>query len=581
LQPPLGSIPNDEPDNIADRLNGQASSPPASPIYVEVQSDEVVEEEDYTINLLQPPLGSIPNDEPDNIVERLSGQASSPPASPILLSRSVSEASDSSRKRKADAALSSNPTKKARGAKKKGRGKKAAPQVELPAASVAESSPPAIESLQLSLNERVDAAKAALNPGSSDFVMIGRDGEYDVVTQHLNKAISEERGLGLYLCGMSGGGKTATVERVLHAMEKEGQTHKVVRVCGADLREPFARFAEKLNWRDNSPGWCEQVAEKVCMRHFVPSATGRASAKQLADPATFILFIDEIDKLPRASVKKLYEATKEPNSKLVVLGIANHVLFIDEMGLEEEHLPEMIVFPTLQRPILKAIILSRTHGLILEKAADMIAMKVMHRSCDVRLLLDLARGSIETSMRRAENVSRSSQVGDFAIVDYPDVAKHFQACGLGTLAVILPLGLAFDLIALGPNKMTNDVRDIPAPARHLLVAIVLDRLGKKDKGMKLPEMLQAVNTYMAELVWPSYSREEARKGLETLQTYSLVRGGPSQFTRRLDPDEVLLFMSGGLVVYFSFYHISISTRCCLRSMRYCVPKDWSLSIRLV
>jgi hypothetical protein len=58
--------------------------------------------------------------------------------------------------------------------------------------------------------------------------------------------------------------------------------------------------------------------------------------------------------------------------------------------------------------------------------------------------------------------------------------------------------------------------------------------------MRLPEMQQAANTYMSQLNWPLYSREDTRKALECLQTYGLVRGGPNQFVRRLDADEVLL-----------------------------------------
>ena len=56
--------------------------------------------------------------------------------------------------------------------------------------------------------------------------------------------------------------------------------------------------------------------------------------------------------------------------------------------------------------------------------------------------------------------------------------------------------------------------------------------------MKFPDMIQAGNTYASELSWPAFSREEARVALETLLNYSLVRGGPTQFGKRMDFDEV-------------------------------------------
>jgi Cdc6-like AAA superfamily ATPase len=178
------------------------------------------------------------------------------------------------------------------------------------------------------------------------------------------------------------------------------------------------------------------------MRHFVPSPTkssGRTSAKRVEEPTVFVLFIDEIDKLPRSSVRKLYEIAKAPASRLVVVGIANHVRFRDEIDLEKEDLPELIVFPPLPKSSLKEIIASRTFGLIGDRAADMLVMKVGLKCSDVRLLLDLAAGSIDVAMRRPENAERAFEVGDFAVAEHPDVAKHFQAVGLGSILIAMAL----------------------------------------------------------------------------------------------------------------------------------------------
>jgi hypothetical protein len=57
--------------------------------------------------------------------------------------------------------------------------------------------------------------------------------------------------------------------------------------------------------------------------------------------------------------------------------------------------------------------------------------------------------------------------------------------------------------------------------------------------MRLPYMIQAVNTYMADLNWPVYSREDTRQALEVLVTCGLVIGGSSVFNKRIDTDEVM------------------------------------------
>ena len=83
------------------------------------------------------------------------------------------------------------------------------------------------------------------------------------------------------------------------------------------------------------------------------------------------------------------------------------------------------------------------------------------------------------------------------------------------------------------------ISELPVQARCLLVALTLDRLGKPKPFVKFPDIIQAGNTYASELRWPPFSREETRVALETLLNYSLARGGPTQFGKRMDFDEVL------------------------------------------
>lgn len=114
---------------------------------------------------------------------------------------------------------------------------------------------------------------------------------------------------------------------------------------------------------------------------------------------------------------------------------------------------------------------------------------------------------------------RADIVYDEAIVDQSDVLLVCTDAGLGPLLI------------------SKQIAEIPHPPRMLLVALVLDRVGKKNV-IKLPEMIAAVNTYMDELTWPRFNREDTRIALEVLVNYALVRGGPSRFTKQRDLDEV-------------------------------------------
>ena len=104
----------------------------------------------------------------------------------------------------------------------------------------------------------------------------------------------------------------------------------------------------------------------------------------------------------------------------------------------------------------------------------------------------------------------------------------------------------FDVMAvckaagLGPvnNILTNKISVIPGPTRTLLVSLVLDRIGKKSMLMKFSEMLMAVNTYTPQIGFPTFDREGVRKASECLVEYGILRGGPSQYVKRMNLDDV-------------------------------------------
>jgi hypothetical protein len=251
----------------------------------------------------------------------------------------------------------------------------------------------------LTLRARVDRALKLLQLSCRAPVMVARDMEYSHVYSAVRGALDEVRGQGVYLCGMSGVGKTATVENVVDSLQADAALELVyTRICGTGLSDTgaFSYIADLLGFKEQRIAWNEAYAEAACMRHFVPTyaQTDRKGAKTYP---CHLLFIDEIDKAPRNAMKTLYEACAAPNSRLVLVGAANDFSFPRDLHMSEEKLPVQVIFPALAKSELKAILLSRTGGLIDNSGLELLSMKAFQRGGDARLLLGIGAASIEVA----------------------------------------------------------------------------------------------------------------------------------------------------------------------------------------
>ena len=93
---------------------------------------------------------------------------------------------------------------------------------------------------------------------------------------------------------------------------------------------------------------------------------------------------------------------------------------------------------------------------------------------------------------------------------------------------------------LGSSQIPRRIAELPTPPRCLLVALLLDRYGKATNCIKFPEILTAYQSYTEEINWPPLpSYDDARKALEVLVSYALVRGGPTGGLSTKPLDEVL------------------------------------------
>ena len=280
------------------------------------------------------------------------------------------------------------------------------------------------------LSQRLDECRHALLPSARGQALVGREEQLTTVLGYLESAAGGNTRRGLYLCGMSGVGKTATAEQAIEAFraaregaEAEGMVF--ARFTGTGLSFPFSFFAESLGLSDGASAGNEQAAEQLCLRHFSPSP----AQLHRKDYPRYVLLIDEIDKMPRAAVKQLYLSCISSTSRLCVIGIANDISIPDFLKLREEASPEIIVFPSPDKAQLRAILASRTYGVFSDKAVEVLVMKAYQRGGDVRLLLDLALGSLEYAIGNS-TVALDEKISH--LVEYGDVLKHCNTVGLGS-----------------------------------------------------------------------------------------------------------------------------------------------------
>ena len=279
------------------------------------------------------------------------------------------------------------------------------------------------------LSQRIADCKYALLPSAREQTLIGREEQYSSILNHLKDSIAGAPKKGLFLCGMSGIGKTATAEEVISFLQSESQKSAegefiIARFTGTGLTLPFTYMAESLGLMDKSSGQNEYDAQLLCSRNFSPTMA-QLSRKHYP---RYVMLIDEIDKMPRAAVRELYVQCVAPSSRIAVLGIANDISFPRTLKLPEEADPAIIVFPPLDKKQLKEVLSSRAHGVFSEKAIEVLVMKTYQRGGDVRLLLDLAIGSLEYATSRTKYVDDTAST----LVEYGDVLKHCNTVGLGT-----------------------------------------------------------------------------------------------------------------------------------------------------
>ncbi|GAB4856046.1 Origin of replication complex subunit 1B [Ancistrocladus abbreviatus] len=238
-----------------------------------------------------------------------------------------------------------------------------------------------------------------------------RDKEMEEISAFVKGAISDDQCLGqcLYINGVPGTGKTMSVLSVMRNLRSEVDAGSIkpyyfIEINGLKLASPeniYRAIYEALSGHRVS--W--KKALQLLNERF-------SEGKQLGNGENkpCVLLIDELDLLVTRNQSVLYNILDwptKPNSKLVVIGIAN------TMDLPEKLLPRIssrmgiqrICFRPYDCQQLKEIILSRLKGIDAfdDQAVEFAARKVAAVSGDARRALEICRRAAEIADYQIKN----------------------------------------------------------------------------------------------------------------------------------------------------------------------------------
>ncbi len=231
-----------------------------------------------------------------------------------------------------------------------------------------------------------------------------REKERKQIMNFLKSAV-ERGGLGsaLYISGMPGTGKTATVMEVIrtlkaNAVKGVNPDFEFINLNGMKLPHPFEAYSiiwRALTGQDTTPKKAAMLLER---RFTTPS-----SKRQCC-----VLLVDELDYMVTRKQSVLYNLFDWPSkrySRLVVVGIAN------TMDLPERLLPRIHSRLGLERVIFQGYTVSQIETIMKTRlgeldvfedtAVEICARKVASISGDIRRALQIARRAAEICDREA------------------------------------------------------------------------------------------------------------------------------------------------------------------------------------
>jgi origin recognition complex subunit 1 len=254
-------------------------------------------------------------------------------------------------------------------------------------------------------------ARSTLHVSSVPLTLPCRTSEFSTVYTHLEAAISSGTGACIYISGVPGTGKTATVREVVSQLNASVQAEELddfifVEINGMKVTDPHQSYSllwEALKGDRVSPSHALGLLE----REFDHPSPRRVPC---------VVLMDELDQLITKNQSVMYNFFNWPglrHSRLIVLAVAN-TMDLPERTLSNKISSRLgltrILFPGYTHEQLQEIIRSRLEhvpdNIVDPDAIQFASRKVAAVSGDARRALDICRRAVEiaeTESAAAEN----------------------------------------------------------------------------------------------------------------------------------------------------------------------------------
>ncbi|CAL1531149.1 unnamed protein product, partial [Lymnaea stagnalis] len=263
------------------------------------------------------------------------------------------------------------------------------------------------------LKNDLEEARARLHVSAVPDSLPCREKEFSDIFNYIESKIQDGTGGCMYIAGVPGTGKTATVKEVIKILEAERdegnlQNFRFIEVNGMRLTEPRQAYVEILKALTDTKATAEHAANILNKMFSYPAPR--------SDPV--VLLVDELDLLWTRKQDVMYNIFDWPTkdkAKLIVLAVANTMDLPERMMMKRVSsrlgLTRMTFQPYTFRQ-LEEIVISRMKGLKVfdSDAIQLAARKVAAVSGDARRALDICRRSTEIAEAKAENDENAMMV---------------------------------------------------------------------------------------------------------------------------------------------------------------------------
>uniref|UniRef100_A0A8R1HWP6 Origin recognition complex subunit 1 n=2 Tax=Caenorhabditis japonica TaxID=281687 RepID=A0A8R1HWP6_CAEJA len=237
-----------------------------------------------------------------------------------------------------------------------------------------------------------------------------REYESREIEKFIREVIDPKRGesSAMYISGVPGTGKTATLRAVVNAMQKNKKCPKFIYVEVNAMIFKKTVFVELYNGIHEGYNISKKSTNSKISATTARQALNSIFKKEDPNRPPIVILIDELDSLCNRKQDVLYdifEWTALPQSKVTIIGIANTLDFPERMLCQRNASrldKRRLVFQPYQHEQIQEIVRARLHGskLVAENAVELVAKKIAMNTGDLRQALDFLCRAINVAVEQ-------------------------------------------------------------------------------------------------------------------------------------------------------------------------------------